>query len=583
MVMLKNQLIREYYRIEDQSDVRKYLNENELREVDNGAMYLVGIVQAADTLNENGRIYPRPILLREVVNYGKIVAESRALGELDHPNCFIDTAQILSKDGWKDLKDAEIGESVYTLNTNTGDIELQEVFAKTDQAYEGKMIRFKSRNIDTLVTPNHRFYLIDRYGRGSFATARQIIDNRKKYNHSYIPKLGSWEGNRDEFFTIDAIPEDYYKKSAKNIREKNGFDKPLKIKTDIFVKFFGMWVAEGCLKGKGHVIISQNEGDNADMIREMLSEMNTKEFIERKKVNEFGNISINFEIHDARLNRFLKPLGKVHQKYIPDSLKNLAPNYLKTLFDWFLMGDGRTRISDGYIAKEVFSISKKLINDLHEIAIKFGRSGNIHVREPYDHFIGERLIRKENMKLLYFLHLSTTKGIYLDERHVEITEEDYNGNVYCVSVPNSTFYARDNGKAFWTGNSRSEISLNHVSHMITEIWWDKVNPNLVKAKIKVLSTPSGQILRSLVNDGVKVGISSRALGSVQETSRGLIVEDNLSIICFDMVSTPSTPNAFMLREAIERDLMVGGKMVYTKGDRINRILNELKGYGAIVL
>jgi hypothetical protein len=88
----------------------------------------------------------------------------------------------------------------------------------------------------------------------------------------------------------------------------------------------------------------------------------------------------------------------------------------------------------------------------------------------------------------------------------------------------------------------SIINLVNVSHMVTEVWMD--GP-AVMGKIKVLETPSGQILKALVESGVKTGISSRGMGSVTERMGKTIVEDDFQLICFDIVSEPSTPNAFM--------------------------------------
>ena len=79
----------------------------------------------------------------------------------------------------------------------------------------------------------------------------------------------------------------------------------------------------------------------------------------------------------------------------------------------------------------------------------------------------------------------------------------------------------------------SVINLKNCSHMITEIWMDNKD---VMGKIKVLDTPSGKILRSLVESGVKLGISSRGMGSVKESNGQTIVEDDFQLICFDMVS-----------------------------------------------
>jgi hypothetical protein len=93
----------------------------------------------------------------------------------------------------------------------------------------------------------------------------------------------------------------------------------------------------------------------------------------------------------------------------------------------------------------------------------------------------------------------------------------------------------------------------------------------VMGKIKVLDTPSGKILQELVNGGVTVGVSSRGMGSVSESGGQTIVEDDFQLICFDMVSEPSTPGAFMMREAKN----LNESAVFTRADRINRLLNEV--------
>lgn len=92
---------------------------------------------------------------------------------------------------------------------------------------------------------------------------------------------------------------------------------------------------------------------------------------------------------------------------------------------------------------------------------------------------------------------------------------------------------------------RSAVNLFNVSHLITEIWW---NGKDVMAKIQVLNTPHGQVLRELVNANVKIGISSRGTGSVRESRGETIVEDDFQLICFDIVSEPSTHGAFMFQE-----------------------------------
>jgi hypothetical protein len=111
------------------------------------------------------------------------------------------------------------------------------------------------------------------------------------------------------------------------------------------------------------------------------------------------------------------------------------------------------------------------------------------------------------------------------------------------------------------------ISLEKVSHRVTAIWMEG---NVAMGKVQVLNTPSGKILQELVNGGCKMGISSRGMGSVREEKGTTIVEDDFQLICFDFVSEPSTPGAFMMQESKNFQ-----NKVFTKADRINRLLNEV--------
>jgi len=121
----------------------------------------------------------------------------------------------------------------------------------------------------------------------------------------------------------------------------------------------------------------------------------------------------------------------------------------------------------------------------------------------------------------------------------------------------------------------SVINLKNVSHLMVDVWWQG---NDVMGKLKVLDTPSGRILKDLVSAGVKLGISSRGLGTVKEGMGGHdVVEEDYQLICFDIVSEPSTPNAFVhpegKREASNYKTMREGKQNQID-NLFNRILNE---------
>ena len=92
--------------------------------------------------------------------------------------------------------------------------------------------------------------------------------------------------------------------------------------------------------------------------------------------------------------------------------------------------------------------------------------------------------------------------------------------------------------------------------------------------VEILDTPSGKILKSLVDSGVTLGISSRGVGSTRKEGDYQVVQDDFQLICWDFVSEPSTPGAFMMREGVEvrrSDL----NKVFTKSDRLFRIYNEI--------
>ena len=110
------------------------------------------------------------------------------------------------------------------------------------------------------------------------------------------------------------------------------------------------------------------------------------------------------------------------------------------------------------------------------------------------------------------------------------------------------------------------VNLANASHVIREVWW---KGDILEGIVEVLDTPAGAILKSLIESGVKLGISSRGLGSTQKNSNGKdIVQDDFQLVTFDFVSNPSTNNAFMMKENKEPNM-------WTKADKINRLLNDI--------
>ena len=96
------------------------------------------------------------------------------------------------------------------------------------------------------------------------------------------------------------------------------------------------------------------------------------------------------------------------------------------------------------------------------------------------------------------------------------------------------------------------INLKNVSHNIKDIYWDGDN---VMGKIEILPTPSGNILKALIESGITVGVSSRGMGSLEESGGVMEVQDDFELLCWDFVSTPSNPGSYMqtIREGKENN------------------------------
>jgi len=116
----------------------------------------------------------------------------------------------------------------------------------------------------------------------------------------------------------------------------------------------------------------------------------------------------------------------------------------------------------------------------------------------------------------------------------------------------------------------SVVELKNASHLVKEARMEGDN---VFGVIELLDTPSGKILQSLVESGVTLGISSRGVGSTRQQGSALIVQDDFQLICFDIVSEPSTPGAF-INESKSIDSRELNK-TFNRSDRIDRIFNSI--------
>jgi hypothetical protein len=116
----------------------------------------------------------------------------------------------------------------------------------------------------------------------------------------------------------------------------------------------------------------------------------------------------------------------------------------------------------------------------------------------------------------------------------------------------------------------SVVNLANVSHNMLDLWW---NGNDLMCKLEILPTPSGNIAKELLKAGIRLGISSRGMGSVKNLGEGKVeVQDDFEIVCWDLVSNPSTQGAFMNPSLNES---VNNNKVNDRYAKVNALIGDI--------
>ena len=107
----------------------------------------------------------------------------------------------------------------------------------------------------------------------------------------------------------------------------------------------------------------------------------------------------------------------------------------------------------------------------------------------------------------------------------------------------------------------SLVDLERSSHRVLETWWEG---NVLMGKLEILTSPAyhktgviscvGDIAANLLRHDVTLGISSRGVGSLEREGGKNMVQDDFELICFDLVSSPSTPGAYLFKNAEDKEL-----------------------------
>jgi radical SAM protein with 4Fe4S-binding SPASM domain len=336
--------------------------------------------------------------------------------------CFDEETEILTRDGWKAFDEASLEDEVATLDQKTHELEWQQPTDKQAYVYDGEMLEFSSKAYDLKVTPDHSMYVSphEEYGfqrEEAERTADRSAAARFKTD-------ASWDAERRETYEIDTVTADYQCGDALLNVES--------VEMDDWLEFLGWFISEGScgIYDDVHKItIRQQDGGALDRIYGVC---------ERMGFNPKRYDDTSIQLCSKQLVNELSPLGKAHEKYVPQYVKELPPEQIEIFLNSLWEGDGHK----GNGGDKYYTTSKQLADDVQELLLKLGDTGRLYTdkREGPD----------GNWKTRHIVSWIT----HSCDPHLtgDVDRVDYNGMVYDFTVPNHTLFVRRNGKPVWTGN-----------------------------------------------------------------------------------------------------------------------------------
>lgn len=403
--------------------------------------------------------------------------------------CLSADHEALTRDGWVGMADIQVGDEVLTRRDD-GVAEYRAVERKQERSHSGKLLRFRGRSVDQLVTPDHKLFVHLRNSRNNTSQPllRAASEVAGKCGYS-MDRTVTWQGEP----LPDAI-------------EVAGRTWP----TVPFLRFLGCWLGDGSAfhgnDGGYHVKLAVVTKDaKRDYFQAVLDELGI-----RAKLHERG-----FHFYDKELCLYLRQFGHAKEKFIDRRFLNASPAQLKAILDGLMASDGNAQTNT------FTTSSRRLADDAQELAFKTGQAAVVRAVTNAACFGRAMSPALVGYKVRVCGKHMTPK---IEPRtHAEV---EYEGPVYDITVPNHVFFCRRAGKASWTGNC-------WTGHVTMEI------SNTAPIPAKVYAGEGIAQVVFLRADGVAEGIIDYLLG--------------LAVNGYESFQTPDNANENLSRDAFADD------------------------------
>lgn len=407
-------------------------------------------------VRENGtsklRVIPErcPNFIWEIKRYHRkrikgVVQEAADDSKDNHlMDCFDSETEVLTENGWMPFSEIRMGDSLATVNLESNMIEYQNPTDLIAKPHIGNMIRFGGHKLDAMVTPTHRMVVYPKKGYKGYDGGKPVVKLAQDVTVWDSIKLnGKWNGN----LTSDGLV----------VIPKCGGAAEVSVGAGDLAELIGWYVAEGCcerkiqMPGRGYqVVISQLKQGGRDSLRRLFAKL-PWHWIEMEK---------GFYCSSKQLWSQLECLGmECYSKMAPQWILDASPCVIERFLDGAIAGDGWVQNGKRTYA----TTSKRLADQVQECFIKIGKSASVRIRPAQ-----ECLLRPgcDTVDQYWVCEWTLpTGGLRNKDNDANFGTVEYDGMVYCATVPNGTLIVRRNGKPMVAGNCFRYMALHSPKYI----------------------------------------------------------------------------------------------------------------------
>lgn len=431
--------------------------------------------------------------------------------------CYSADTEVLTKTGWKLHSALTPSDLIGCFNSWNCGLVFERAMQIHRYDYNGMMKHLSGRATDALVTPNHKMVIVNRnnVGKPWEKTALEARLAESLPSRFAIPTQVVYGENEGKTIDLFSLP-----------------DSPITIEMGDWLSFLGWWIAEGWLEGIGSVGVCQSvQSEDYQPLSELLGRLPFKFSLSKS----FSRTDRWRVVNHPLYNWLSENCGKGQaERKVPGFIFDLPARLIRKFIDALWAGDGHSTDGGGFLT----SISKRLLDDVQRLLIQTGEWGNISLS------YGENEKTSETVKTNHACYVLNRHKQHLRDysRRKAVTDEQYQGEVWCLTVPTGYYITRRNGKALIAGNSAMETPMlrtfNGYQNWWGSVWQDIVTLVLTQAekygKLK-FETKDCKVNQSNILDP-DLNQLSVMLGQVDKAVTDMVIsQETGEIICLELI------------------------------------------------